>query len=130
METAQEFMERYLREKVEMQQFARKRSLSVYQKFFTEEYVNRVNDFQTFRAQNLETLVIAEVSDTSAKIITSGLDAKKQQRFRYHLELAGEAWKINGQERECFFCGGTGQQDRGTCSHCEGKGWRELFSRD
>ncbi len=130
METAQDFMERYLREKAKLQQVARQSNMSLHQQFFTEDYVKVLHNWQTSQGNIPESFVSAEVSDIAAKIITVRATGKLDQRYRYHLAFAEGKWKITSQERACFLCHGTGKGNNTPCQVCDGKGWTHLYRTD
>jgi hypothetical protein len=129
METAQEFIERYLREKSEIFQASRQRSEDLHQKFFGEDYLKIIQDWQDTHRHGPESFEIADASDTSAKITTIKVFNNKQERVRYYLKFSAETWKITNQERECFLCNGAGGKNKAACKLCNGNGWTEFFKK-
>jgi hypothetical protein len=129
METVQEFIERYFREKSGQREVARKHHLALLQKFFIDDYVKEVLNWQTSQAQIISEVVVStELSDTSATIITTEKIAKTLTRInRYRLASTDGMWKITSQERKCDLCHGTGQNNGGACGFCNGAGWTHLY---
>ncbi len=129
MQTAQNVVESFLREKWEMDQADGERSIVLHQKFFTEEYVNRLPGW--YAQVGPESVVSVDASDTCASVITAKVLVGRQQRFRYLLKLSGTDWQIDGIEWECSVCHGTGRKGKGAadCPICKGAGWKPYGPR-
>ena len=125
MQSPQDFMQSFLREKGDMNQVNYQRSVVLHRKFFSEEYVKSMQDWHAEREKNPEAVVSAEVSGTSAKVITSEIFAERQLRHRYLLQHSGSDWRIYGKEWECFACHGTGRKGTVDCPICGGVGWKD-----
>ena len=127
METAQEFIERYLHEKSQISQVTRQSTTALNQKFFRQDYLKHLQEWQDTLGHISESIVRADVSETSVKIFTVTVIGKTQYHYRYHLVFAAEAWKITNQERECLLCNGTGQKNGVVCPICKGEVWSQLY---
>jgi hypothetical protein len=118
MQSPQEFIESFLREKADMDQVNSQRSIVLNQKFFAEEYVRSLKEW--YAKLEPEILANVEVSDTSAKVITVQTCDERQLRSRYLLRLSGSDWQIYGKEWECIICHVTGQKGTSNCHFCGG----------
>ena len=125
MQTAQEFMQSYLEEKVELNRTQLQHSKMFHEKFFAKDYLRYFSDWCASKENNPETYVSAENSNDSAKVITIERSGKTQQRYRYHLHMSGTNWEIHRKEWECFACEGTGQKGNKVCRLCNGVGWQD-----
>jgi DnaJ-class molecular chaperone len=125
MQTAEEFMQSYLRDKAEMQQFQHEKIKEFHRKYFGESYIKYLSDWQDAKKHNPEIFVSIELSRLSAKAITSEPLGNTQQRYCYDLVVSGQGWKIERKTWECFACRGIGRGDRNICNVCNGKGWTD-----
>ena len=129
MESAQDFIERYLREMRELRQEWRQLVTRVHHRFYSADYEKQVCNSHAEHAKRIETFVSAEASKISATVITSQPFGKsKQQRCRYYLAFSADEWRITNRENECLMCHGLGynQIDEKPCLICHGKGWNPL----
>jgi hypothetical protein len=122
-------MESYLREKTEMLRSVRRQNQELLQKFLAQDLLNRHSEWDKSRDENPEFISDAEITDDSARIITTELmpkiPATKQLRYRYHLRISADNWEIHKKERECFMC--HGNQSNNSCKFCGGDGWRDYL---
>lgn len=125
MQSPQEFMQFYLRQKADASKADFQRSLNLHQRFFAEEYVNYVKNWQAEQEKNPESILSVEISEASAKVITVQPFGNRQQRYRYLLRTSEVGWQIYAKEWECFACKGTGRRDRIACNICGGAGWKD-----
>jgi hypothetical protein len=91
-QSAQEFIEHYLRSKAELQRSHFQLHKVLYEKYFGENLLNYYLDWERQRREKPERLISVEVSDNSAKAIT--------------IEHFGER-----QHRPCHLCNGVGWKD-------------------
>jgi hypothetical protein len=127
MQTVQEFMECYLREKAGLHEAQRRQSQALHEKYYSKDYQKSHLDWHAWREKNPEIFTMAEVSDESAHIITTDFYASnRRHRYRYHLRTAGGRWEIHKKESECFVCHGVGLVGKDTCNFCSGAGWRDF----
>jgi len=123
--TAQEFFDEYLAENAALYETYQRLSLSVQAKFFSVEYLKRV---EVWRGnQEPERLERAEVFGPAARMFTVRRVGKHEMRHRYQLRLVEEKWEIQAHGNICLPCQGTGQYDKKNCKFCHGEGWTELF---
>jgi hypothetical protein len=123
MQSPHDFIQSYLCEKKDLERLSCQHGMVLHQKFYAEEYSKSLQDWHAARDKNPESIVSAEVSDTSAKVITIEPLGRNKQRYRYLLRLSGLDWKIYGREWECFVCHGTGREGKVECHLCGGVGW-------
>ena len=124
METAQEFIQRYLSEKASLSSLLYKTGAPFYQKYFTSDYLKYSADFRAKREANPEAFVSIEVGEQTARVITSEQFDSRQIRSRYNLCVSDGQWKMSNKEAECFACHGSGHRADKQCHVCEGKGWK------
>ena len=127
MESAQQFMESCLAQRAAAEEAGRRCSEVIYQKFYAAEYQKYLLAAHALRRKNPEMFSVAEVSGEKAKVITTRLSFKRQERRRYHLRLSNGRWEIYGAETECFACRGTGCKDEQACTFCGGVGWKDYL---
>jgi hypothetical protein len=121
-------MESFLREGQELLRITYQLNRPFWDKFFSKEYVKHLEDFQTSRENNPETIENVEISNDSTKVVTDRSSGSRQRRFRYHLRISGSNWEIHMQELECASCNGKGNMSIGVpCNRCNGAGWKILF---
>src|SRR5262249_29376912 len=106
MEPPREFMERYLREKAQVQRQACQIYNSMEQQFYSPDYLKVFLQRRLRREQNPEQVTSVEVDNGCAKIITTGPALPKH--YRYHLSQSGEGWQIDEVQWECLLCHGLG----------------------
>jgi hypothetical protein len=127
MESAQEFVERYLAEQAVAEQAGHRWSEAMYERFYSAEYQTYFVDAHVRRQKNLETFSRAEISDGKVIVITTRLRFRREHRRRYLLRSVNSQWEIYGAEDECFACRGTGRKDEKACTFCEGVGWKDYL---
>ncbi|SPE50256.1 conserved hypothetical protein [Verrucomicrobia bacterium] len=118
----------YLREHAEF----RRSWLADYEAFLktfqTEDYFARKQrwaaEIRSYEKENPAAVVKAENFQDSAVVITTEPMLDRQARFRYHLHLVGETWRIHRREGECFACKASGRQRDKACTLCGGTGWK------
>lgn len=125
VQSAQEFIEHYLRNKAEVQRSHFQLHKVSYEKYFTENLLSYYLDWERQRREKPEKFIGVEVSGNSAKAITIEDFGERQQRHRYILLAMGETWKIESIQWECFACKGTGKRNDKTCHLCNGVGWKD-----
>jgi hypothetical protein len=125
METAPEFMQRFLREKIASQKAGHQINKSLLEKFYGDDYMEYFLSWQDAREKKPERLETVETAESSATAIAITKDpfSRHQQRYRYHLRADGADWKIDGKEWECFACRDTASGGRPNCQFCAGTGW-------
>jgi hypothetical protein len=121
MQSAEEFMQCYLRERGEMDDASYKRSLVLHRKFFTEEVVKRLPGWHA--QMGPETFVSLETSDTGTSAFTTQIALERELRRRYLLKQSGTSWQICRVEMGCNLCDATGQKGTAACPLCKGAGW-------
>src|ERR1700749_3154733 len=114
METAQEFMERFLRKKAEAQKITAAHYISLFESFHTKEFLERFLRKQTDRENNLEKLEKVEEHEGSVTAFTSELYPTLNFLCRYHLLLHNATWRITRTDYACIFCKGTGKMPNST----------------
>jgi hypothetical protein len=124
METAQEFIERYLNEKASLNGLLYRTGAPFYQKYFMNAYFKHYSDFRAKREANPEMFESIEINDQTARVITSERFDSRLIRSRYNLSVSDGQWKISSKESECFICHGSGHRGEQECHVCEGKGWK------
>lgn len=125
METAQEFMERYLKEAAGTQKAVFSNYISLFKSFHTAECLERFLKTQSDRENNLEKLEMVEEHNGSVKAFTTEQFETLNFRRRYHLLLQDTIWKITRTDYACSLCAGTGKKrDSTECSFCKGTGWK------
>ena len=127
MQSAQEFIECFLREQADLNKASRARLRPFREKFFAQDYLKFYQDWEAVCEKNEEKFSMAEVYDESAQIITTSMIGKRQQRYRYHLRVSAGQWKIFKRENECFACRGGSRGSNETCPVCGGAGWRDYL---
>lgn len=125
MQSPQEFIESFIREKKDIGSRSFQVTASFYRKFLTGEYAKALEDCLADREP--ETVVSVEASETSARVIRVGAVRKHRLRHRYPLRVSGSTWQIFGRESECYACGGKGRIGTIDCEACGGAGWRQIF---
>jgi hypothetical protein len=119
MESAEEFVRRYLREKADRERSLFKAGVVFYEKYFTNDWNKYRLDFDAERQD--EHLISIEVSDQIAHFITIHPYKDFENRSRYLLCVVDNHWKISSKQSECIDCRGRGNN----CSACDGSGWRD-----
>jgi hypothetical protein len=97
MQTVEEFMQNYLRDKTEMQQIQHEKIKEFHQKYFGESYIKFLSDWQDAKKNNPEIFVSIELYRLSAKAITTEQLGSNQQRYCYALVVSGQGWKIDSK---------------------------------
>lgn len=125
-QTAQEFMDSYLREKAELMKLDHRVRGAFEEKFYSEEimkhsYYSREKNEELNREMLSEIAVDGDV----AKVVTTMPAVGRKATQRYHLRMAGERWQICCSESPCIHCNGPGQIAKGFCSRCGGTGWKD-----
>lgn len=128
MTAPRQFLESFLQEKTTAWAQARPHLTVVHDNYFGEPLSQHAEQFMpsaTLRA------VVEDVrqSDDTASAITREHYATADIRRRYRLKASGENWRIIGIDRECYFCGGTGQSGCSRCQRCNGEGWRDSTTK-
>jgi hypothetical protein len=125
METAQQFIESYLREKAALHVEQGRLMEPFNRKYFTEDYMKPLLDLFASRQKNPEKFTSMEISDEATQIITTDCFGKMQHRSRYHLRVSGGRWKIFKKEAECPICQNKSLNDKKECRFCGGVGWKD-----
>jgi hypothetical protein len=125
MQSAQEFIESFLREKAEALRSSRNTHRQLREKFFSKEIVQFYSKWEEERDKNPESVSIIEITDNTASFITSELIREKLWRNRHHLRFSENKWEIHKMEAECFVCKGTGNHADKPCRVCGGIGWKD-----
>jgi hypothetical protein len=124
MQSAQEFIESFLREKAEALRSFRQINLDLRKKYFAKDILEYHTKWEEERNKNPASASIIEITDNTGSFITTEVIRKKLWRHRYHLRLSDSKWEIYKEETECFLCKGTGQHADKPCHHCDGVGWK------
>jgi hypothetical protein len=98
MQSAQEFMNAFLREQAELLRGIRRQNRDLYEKFFTKDLLAFISDWHEVRDKNPQSFALAEVTDDSARVTTTELISGRQFRYRYHLRKSSENWEIYKKE--------------------------------
>jgi hypothetical protein len=123
MQTPADFIQVYLRENREHADLYFQQQIPFLRKFFSDDYLKIIENAHTDRQNNPETFESTDSFEATAKVITVENWQKRQQRYRYHLRVAGDNWQIYVKETECFLCRGT--RGKSSCKICGGVGWRD-----
>jgi len=129
MQSVQEFIESFLREKAETLRANQQTYQKIREKFFAKNKVEAHLKWREERDNNPECVSIIETTDNSTLFITSELINKRLWRHRYHVRLSGTNWEIHKEESECFLCKGTGKHSDKPCHICQGVGWKDYFQK-
>ena len=128
MQTVQEFMQCYFRERTELRRAWLAHGERFRQRFFTTDYLREhqssneeIRSFQ--KANPAGSMDIAD-SGSLALVATTEPFGKRQKRFRYHLQRSGETWLVQRHEWECLVCKATGNRGTNQCDNCTGTGWK------
>jgi hypothetical protein len=130
MESAQDFMESYLREHAQLSETYQRLSRPIDEKFLAPDYLKLYLDRRARRQQNPEKLLSVDSSHEIAKVITTAPSAGMPRQYRYHLRRSAASWQIHEIEWECLLCHGSGRRGESRCDICEGTGWRDPLKRD
>jgi len=125
MQSAQEFIESFLREKAVVFRLTRQACHQFDKKFFSESIVTCRSNWNEDRNRNLESVSLIDTSNDTVSFITTELIFRRTHRKRYHLRISENKWEIHKQEDECFLCKGTGLSAEKPCRHCHGIGWKD-----
>src|SRR5688572_16633944 len=113
MQSVQEFMQSYFRERTDLRRGWLTHSETFREKYFTADYSRShhrsEDEIRSFEKDNPAGVLDVDDSGASAVAVTTEPSGKRQQRRRYHLQRSGETWLIQRQEFECFICKGTGK---------------------
>jgi hypothetical protein len=128
-QTAQEFMESYLREKAELMKTDNKMRGAFEEKFYSEAIMKYIYPSRERTLEmNRDMLLAVAVDGDEAKAVTTkppvGSD-EIQPMQRYHLRRAGKRWRIFCTESTCMNCNGSGRIPKGSCAICGGTGWKD-----
>ena len=125
METAEEFIRRYLQMKADLRGAMSKAYVPFYEKYFTNDWNNYRSDVDAKRRD--EEFVTIEMGDQTARAITIEPFKNMENRRRYILCVVDGQWKISGKESECFNCHGSGKYGDLKCTICDGVGWKDYL---
>jgi hypothetical protein len=125
MQTAHEFMDCFLREQADWLQNQFRQGVPFHEKYYSQSFLDRYHQFHAFETQNPEALVTLDVSGESAMAITKKTLSGSEQRYRYHLVLSGQSWRIRNVGWRCHLCQGTGRFGGAVCDSCNGEGWQD-----
>jgi hypothetical protein len=123
MESAEEFIRKYLREKSDMAKLSFKTHTPFYEKYFTDDWNEYRSDSNAQR--QAEEFVSIEVGDQTAHAITIESFKGWENRSRYILCVIEGQWKISRKESKCIKCRGSGKYGSSECSVCDGTGWMD-----
>ncbi len=84
METAQHFMESFLRDRAALHETLRSYSDTFQQKYFAPGYLQPTQEFWAMREKYPEEIASVEVTDGAALIITLERIGRARQQARYH----------------------------------------------
>jgi hypothetical protein len=124
MESAQEFIQRYLTEKAKLHILQFETGAPFYRNFYSKEHFKFLFDFFKKREANPEQFVSIESGEQTARVFTVKAYDKRQDRHRYNLCVSDGRWVISSAESECFACHGSGFRRDQKCNICDGKGWK------
>ncbi len=123
MQSPQDFIRDYLKEKVRVQEVWSAAWLPVRERFFQPGY-NAFDPQQNIDLAKAEVPLEASESDGAAVVTTSGYG--EGHRLRYTLQATAGAWRICRIELECGICRGTGKFKDRVCKSCKAEGWKQL----
>ena len=129
MQTAEQFMELFLREQDKVGAAVRDLYRPFEERFFEPDYLALYTDSRAAREKKRETLLTAEDYGEIADAITTRRGGVPK-RYRYHLRRFGTTRRIQERERECLLCQGTGKQHGDSCETCHGTGWKDMMKDD
>jgi hypothetical protein len=129
MQSAEQFMELFLREQAKVGAAARDLYQPFEERFYEPDYLALHTDSRAEREKKRETLLTAEDYGEIAKAITTGRGGVPK-RYRYHLRRFGTSWRIQEREWECLLCQGTGKQRDDPYETCHGTGWKDMMKND
>lgn len=125
MQTPEEFMRKYFRERTDVIRAEISRRQPFRQKFYFEDcaFDNRKGAIAQSEAEQILSVTSFE---EGTEVITTGIGTEQRTwRLRYQLQAIGDHWLIKRVQMECGICHGTGKRKQGTvdCPICKGKGW-------
>ena len=120
MESIEEFIRKYLSERVSVLRQEEQELAPFRAKFYTED-CRRDRRARIVAESESETLIDVSGRETEGQAITRVRTAAGEtQRVRYHVRLAGDRWLIRALDIECRYCRGVAGSH---CQCCEGNGW-------
>src|SRR5215469_10891967 len=125
METAEEFIRNYLREKADLERSSFKARVPFYEKYFTNDWNAYRSNFDSKRRD--EEFVMIEIVGQTARAITIQQFRKMEDRHRYILGVVDGQWKIFSKQSECVVCRGSGERCGSKCKACDGNGWKDYL---
>src|SRR5882762_3756884 len=121
MQTAEDRMIEYLRERTALLKEDVVRFAAFRRKFYAED-CRRDNREGILKESESETIINVSTTASEAEVITGVEDPKGGiRRLRYRLRAANERWLINRLEIECPSC--KGETGNRSCEGCHGTGW-------
>ena len=136
MQTFEEFMADYFRERREIRRNCMAWSAPFRERFFGAEYVEQYQESEDARRSkglsDPEVVQSVTIANDYAEAITREHFGKKHHRFRYRLELRNGNWSICKTELECFACmsRSRARDRRAKCTLCDGTGWKSCEPKD
>jgi hypothetical protein len=129
MQSVEQFLYDYFRNRTELLRQSCGGWKSHTQRFFTPAY-QPYDRHQAVADSEAESIVSVSSADDSAEVITTGV-AGGRWRFRYHLSVVADQWRISIMEMECGICRGSGKAKDGKsdCRLCKGAGWKLVGER-
>jgi hypothetical protein len=118
MQSAEDFMREFFRERTADIQKELERRKPFRDRYFTSDcrYDSRVGNVERSQSETIEN---ASQDGVTALVVTR--QDSIVGRLRYHLRQADQRWLIEGVNMECTLCKGTNSE----CVFCHGTGWRE-----
>ena len=125
MQTPEEFMREYFRERTEVTRAEIARRQPFRQKFYLEDCKFDSRNGAIAQSEAEQILSVTSFEE-GTEVITTGIGTDQRTwRLRYQLQAIGDLWLIKRVQMECGICHGTGKRKQGAvdCPICKGKGW-------
>ena len=127
MQTAEEFLADYFWSRTETLRESARIRKPHYKRYLAPNY-QMVDSERGFRNSESERILEVAELEKGCEVITSGLEPS-MGRLKYRILPAGDSWRIQYIERECFLCQGIGRHGDGPCHSCGGEGWSLVGER-
>jgi|ERR1017187_4292968 hypothetical protein len=123
MQSVEEFMQNFFRERTDMRQAYLACSEPFHAKFYTGNSIQNKQRGLIEKIEPEQTMSVVPSGDLM-EVITTGLSVgNKRWHFRYLLQPASESWLIRRREVECGLCQAFDKGGAPFCPACKGTGW-------
>jgi hypothetical protein len=127
MQSIEEFMEAYFRERTALLREQKKLSRPHFERFFgIAEPFSRT----AVEESEAERILSVQQPGNIAHVITNGSTIRNiKAHQRYSIEVCNQNWVIRMVDVECIRCGGSGKLRENSCNVCKGKGWIPVIGK-